>query len=220
MPGGRSASRARRIAPPAKETGNFFKSTVRDSVSSAAGDHVARERIGRLEPERKHRRDAGPGELGLAIGADVLQEQVAEDDVGDAARLGRRRSPSPSRARRPHSDKDTGIRTTNGSSPAASSCAISSSSRTPCMRHAETYRSWSSACRQSNSFGAARLVQRPGAVFAARQAIKALARGSLSSPLRRRRAAASRDCLQRAQPAQGRFGRALAGFPGTADRAP
>ena len=73
----------------------------------AGRDHVARKPRGRLQPQRKHRRDAGAGELLLAIGADVLEEQIAEDHMRDAARLGVVQSPSPFRARRLRSDTET-----------------------------------------------------------------------------------------------------------------
>src|SRR5262249_29878082 len=44
-------------------------------------DHVARERIGRPLPKRKHRSDASAGKLLLAIAAHVLEKEIAEDHV-------------------------------------------------------------------------------------------------------------------------------------------
>ena len=49
-----------------------------------ARDHRVRQRQGRPQPQRKQRRDAGAVELLLAVGLDILKEQIAEDDVGDA----------------------------------------------------------------------------------------------------------------------------------------
>src|SRR5215510_5425165 len=50
-------------------------------------DHVARERIGRPLPERKHRRKASAVELLLAIAAHVLKKEIAEDHTRDAVGL-------------------------------------------------------------------------------------------------------------------------------------
>src|SRR5207248_3028054 len=49
-----------------------------------ARDHRVRQRQGRPQPQRKQRCDAGAVELLLAVGLDILKEQIAEDDVGDA----------------------------------------------------------------------------------------------------------------------------------------
>ena len=73
-----------------------------------ACDHRLRQPWRRPLPQRKHRRDAGAGELLLAVGADIGEEQVAEDHVGDAVaqRLARRLRPCA--LRRSRSGTDTG----------------------------------------------------------------------------------------------------------------
>jgi hypothetical protein len=49
-----------------------------------AGDHLGRQRAGRLAPQREEWPDPGRGQLLLAVAADVLQEQIAERHGGDA----------------------------------------------------------------------------------------------------------------------------------------
>ena len=56
----------------------------------AGRDHLARQRIGRPMPEREQRRDAGRRHFLLAVGAHVLKKQIAEHHVGDALRFGLR----------------------------------------------------------------------------------------------------------------------------------
>ena len=51
-----------------------------------ARDHLLGERSGIAPPERKQRRDARARELRLAIGTDILQEQIAEGHGLDTAR--------------------------------------------------------------------------------------------------------------------------------------
>ena len=63
MPAGSAASSAASKRRPANEAGNFFRSTDGKMRLDAGRDHVARQLRGRLQPERKHRRDAGAGEL-------------------------------------------------------------------------------------------------------------------------------------------------------------
>src|SRR5829696_2020095 len=50
-----------------------------------ACDHRLRQFWRRPFPQRKHRRDAGAGQLLFAIGSDVGEKQIAEDHVRDAA---------------------------------------------------------------------------------------------------------------------------------------
>ena len=64
--------------------GSFFRSTVARYACMPARDHRVRESERRPLPQRKHRRKAGAGELLLAIGPDVREEKIAEDDVGNA----------------------------------------------------------------------------------------------------------------------------------------
>jgi hypothetical protein len=54
----------------------------------AARHHRLRQWQCRALPEWKHRRDAGACKLLFAIGPDIGQEQIAEDDVGDAVPAG------------------------------------------------------------------------------------------------------------------------------------
>lgn len=51
-------------------------------------DHITRKRRRWLAPYRKYRRDSGSGKLPLAISPDVLQKEIAEDHMRHAGRLG------------------------------------------------------------------------------------------------------------------------------------
>ena len=64
--------------------GQLARVDAGDIGLESAGDHLARQ-LPRVDaPQREQRRDAGAGELGLAIAADVLEEQVAEGHRLDA----------------------------------------------------------------------------------------------------------------------------------------
>ena len=52
-----------------------------------AGDHVVRQRTGVASPQRKHPLHAGTRQHAFAIGPDVFEEQVAENDMFNALRL-------------------------------------------------------------------------------------------------------------------------------------
>lgn len=56
----------------------------------AGGDHLAGEGAGFAAPEREMRPHSGPGALGLAVGADIGEVEIAEDDIGDPLREERR----------------------------------------------------------------------------------------------------------------------------------
>ena len=99
----------------------------------ARRDHLARQRIGRALPQRKQRRDAGAGELLLAIGAHVFEKQIAEDHVRDALRASPRRAPPPCGLRRSRSGTDRESARSPTAARAPSCCARKISSRTPCM---------------------------------------------------------------------------------------
>ena len=81
----RQVGQQRGIEAPAGEArGQLARVDAGDVGLEPAGDHLARQRRRVDAPQRKQRRDPGAGELGLAIAADVLQEQVAERHGLDA----------------------------------------------------------------------------------------------------------------------------------------
>ena len=51
------------------------------------GDHLVRQRMGVAPPQRKHTLHAGTHQQAFAIGPDVFEEQVAENDMFNALRL-------------------------------------------------------------------------------------------------------------------------------------
>ena len=76
---GRQIRQQRGIEPPAgKARRQLARIDAGDVGLEPAGDHAARERTGLDPPQREQRRNPRPGELLLAVAADVLQEQIAE----------------------------------------------------------------------------------------------------------------------------------------------
>ena len=114
---------------------------AREAGLEAPGDHLCAPG-GRVRdlPEREQRREAGAGEPRLAVGADVLQEQVAEGHVREAVRDPGARPPRPSAARSPRSSTATGSGTTCSGSRAAAACASSSASGRRASRRGRTPR--------------------------------------------------------------------------------
>ena len=77
-PAGSSASRSRSKRRPARLAGSL-RGSRQAMCATRPAPIMSRASLRGLDaPHRKQRRDAGAGELGLAIAADVLQEQVAE----------------------------------------------------------------------------------------------------------------------------------------------
>ena len=105
----RQLGKQRVIEPaPGKRSGSCLRSTQARYVSTPAVDHLARQRRGRPAPEREHRRDAGAGELLLAVTPHVCEKQVAEDHVRYARAPWRPRAPLPCAPRTPRSGMGTG----------------------------------------------------------------------------------------------------------------
>ena len=87
----------RLVKPPAGEMlRQLLQVDANQAGLDAGGDHFTRQRIGRPMPEREQRRDADQLKPLLAVGAHVLQEQIAEHDVGDAGAPWPHSSPPPS----------------------------------------------------------------------------------------------------------------------------
>jgi hypothetical protein len=62
----------------------LFQIDSREISFHSTGDHRLRQRQGWPLPQRKHRCDAGAGQLLLPVSLDFSKEQIAEDDVADA----------------------------------------------------------------------------------------------------------------------------------------
>src|SRR5216683_26184 len=78
-------------ALPSETSGELAEIDAHDGRPQPSREHLARQ-CGRIPaPEREQRAHPGPGEQGLAVCADVGQEQVAEDDRLDPVAAGPRK---------------------------------------------------------------------------------------------------------------------------------
>ena len=168
MPGGKSAQQSSIEFAPGKRRRQLLQIDGGEISLQPAGDHVPRQLIGRPLPQRKQRLDAGAGELGHAIGADILEKQIAEDDGADAVgfgrgeRLGHARLVDVIRARIGNAHDDR--RQSGGGELRLQNCLAHA-------MHADAREGIGHRGERTDNIvfaGAARFVQRPGAVLAAR----------------------------------------------------
>ncbi len=82
--GGSAARSSASNARPAKAGASCCGSTHVSTAAHARLDHLERERVGGLVPQREHGADRRGREHLLAVGADVGEEEVAEDHAGHA----------------------------------------------------------------------------------------------------------------------------------------
>src|SRR5262245_4051238 len=155
-------------APAGELLGQLLEIDASEISLHAGIDHLARQRIGRVPPERKHRRDAGRGQLLLAIAAHILEKEVAEDHLRDAGTLRVRQHPGHARfidlVRARERDRDAHERQ-------ASRLELGGENVLTYAMHAHAGKRFGDGRERPHDLavtGAARLVECPGAVFATR----------------------------------------------------